>query len=106
MIGPVYKVQLSPEAKEDLRCIFAYISIDSPERAARMVDRLLEAIDSLDQMPRRCGLAPDFIGDAGELRHLIVRPYRIVFEVEERTVTVQAVWHGSRRPINRPSNSA
>jgi plasmid stabilization system protein ParE len=46
-----HKVIWSPEAGRDLEGIFTYISRDSDAIAARVVERLLDAIDRLAVFP-------------------------------------------------------
>ena len=40
-----YRVNLTMKAADDLQEIFDYIQKDSPEHAARMIERLLSATD-------------------------------------------------------------
>ncbi len=54
---------------------------------------LYEAADPLAQFPYMGRAVPDFQKD--DLRELIHDQYRIVYEVEGRTVTVIAVFHAA-----------
>lgn len=51
----MYDVQISHQADNDLRDIFSYIAheLRAPQNAASQLDRLEQAIYSLDQLPDR-----------------------------------------------------
>jgi len=48
---PIYRVILSAEALADLEGISAWITGDSAEAAAKVIERLLDDVDSLQQFP-------------------------------------------------------
>ena len=50
-----YKVDISHDADNDLRCIYKYIAYElcSFENASSLLGRLQDAILSLDEMPKR-----------------------------------------------------
>lgn len=50
-----YEIQLTPDAKNDLKSIFEYIAYDlqSVQNAAGLLERLEQRIASLNQMPER-----------------------------------------------------
>jgi plasmid stabilization system protein ParE len=94
-----YRVILSPEAAADLQSLYDYISLDSPQNAARMVGRLLDAIGSLETFPHR-NVARH---QSRKIRHpvhsLPVKPYVIYFRVldDRQAVIILSVRHGARR---------
>lgn len=51
----IYKIEITKQAKEDLRGIYEYIALTllTPENAARQIHRLEKSIKSLNQMPMR-----------------------------------------------------
>lgn len=49
----LYRVRITPRALWDLQRIFDYIAQDSPDNAAGMIERILDAIDGLEFMPYR-----------------------------------------------------
>jgi plasmid stabilization system protein ParE len=97
---PAYKVIILPEALDDLQQIHNHIAADSPESAARMVERLLQAIDSREEMPRRFAPVPTRRKPPYEPRAVVVRPYRVLYsiEVEGSAAHVRATRHGARCP--------
>ena len=50
-----FEVELAEKADRDLRNIFFYIAVDlsAPENAERQINRLWDAILSLDELPER-----------------------------------------------------
>lgn len=49
-----YRRVLLPEVVANLEEIHSYIQKDSPQNAALVVRRLMDAMDSLDLFPHRC----------------------------------------------------
>lgn len=95
------KVKLHPTAVADIESIFARIETDSPRAAATVVDRILESIDRLGELPRigRRGREP------GTREWVIPRlPYIVVYEIDDAAdaLWVLAVFHGAEdRPDDR-----
>jgi plasmid stabilization system protein ParE len=81
-----------------------YIAEDSPLNAARWYEGLEKAIESLRTMPRRCGIAPESAFLGVELRQLVYKSHRIIFQIHEisKIVRVLHVRHGARRWIGEP----
>jgi len=82
----------------DLAEIRNAIAVDSPLNAAAVVDRVLRMIASLAVMPQRFPAALERSRTGGDLRQALVRPFRIVYEVDGSAVWVHTVRHGARRP--------
>jgi plasmid stabilization system protein ParE len=72
-----------------------YIARDSEAYAAAFVQEMKDAVTSLAEMAERGQVVPEF-GDAS-IRELLVRPYRLVYHVNARQVTILAIIHGARR---------
>jgi toxin ParE1/3/4 len=81
-------------ALEDVRAIVAFVGRDSPGYAQRLADRIMQAPESLAAFPRLGGMVPEFEQD--DIREVIVRPYRVIYQLREDKVFVVAVIHGSR----------
>ena len=69
-------------AAAELEAIVAYIAQFSPQNSARMGNRLLNAIASLDILPKRYPLL-ETGRLAGEIRSMPLRPYLIRYRVDE-----------------------
>jgi plasmid stabilization system protein ParE len=89
-----YQVVWSPEAIDDVYAIAAYIARDSPAFAAIVVDKILETTNRLSQFPFSGRVVPEF-GDEN-IREKIVYSYRVIYRIQNNTITVATVVHGKR----------
>jgi toxin ParE1/3/4 len=98
-MGDAYRAIMSPEAGADLAAIHSYISRDSKNNAAKMVERILEAIESLKETPHRTVLASEGRKVVHPVRTLVVKPYVIYFRAidDEGVVRILTIRHGARR---------
>jgi toxin ParE1/3/4 len=71
----------------------------SPESATLWYLDIYGAMDSLKDFPARCGLAIENQFFKEEIRQLICRKYRILFEIDGDTVRVLHVRHAARKPL-------
>jgi len=94
-----YRVILSPRAFADLESILDYIRQDSPQNAAKMVDRLWESAQSLGEFPRRHRVVETRQRARRETRMMPDPPYLIYYQILERekVVRILTVRHGARR---------
>src|ERR1044072_6710784 len=88
-----FKVVVEKEAEDDLKETVRWIAPLSPEKAARWCVDATEAIESLENFPARCPLAPESKRFGAEIRHLLFEKYRILFIIEDETVYVLRVRH-------------
>ncbi|WP_168037730.1 type II toxin-antitoxin system RelE/ParE family toxin [Neolewinella antarctica] len=72
----------------------------SYEKATRTLTAILEAIDSLSEMPTRHPPVPLVSSRGTMYRRIMSKPYRIVFTIDEQSVTVTVVDidHDRRNP--------
>ena len=82
-------------AWEDLEAAAEYITRDSEAYAAAFVEEMKAAATSLSEMAE-CGQIVPEIGNAS-IRELLVRPYRLVYQLTDRQVRILAIIHGARR---------
>lgn len=82
-------------AWEDLEAAAQYIARDSEAYAVAFVEEIKDAAASLSEMAERGQIVPE-LGDAS-IRELLVRPYRLVYQLTERQVRILAIIHGARR---------
>ena len=65
--------------------------------AANMIRLIRRACDSLCQMPDRGHVPPELArADNYEYRQIIVKPYRIIYQVVESCVFIFGIIHGHR----------
>lgn len=92
MIG--YSVEIAPCAESDITDAFHWYR----ERSALVADafrsEVFSAVDRIAKTPLIN--APN---DEGNRKHVLRRfPYSVIYEVQERTVTILAVAHNRRKP--------
>jgi toxin ParE1/3/4 len=86
----------SKQALDDLRGIVVFIARDNPDAAAQFGYRLISKVDLLSEFPAMGRVVPE--QKSTDVRELILRPYRIIYEVrdKENAVAIARVWHGAR----------
>jgi plasmid stabilization system protein ParE len=72
----------------------AYIAEDSIDSAIRILETILDAAESLNEMSERGRVIPER-GDPG-IRELVVDPFRLLYHVSEADVTILGVLHQRR----------
>ena len=99
----LYRVEISPSALADAEESFRWIYGKSPSDAATWFSNLLKTIDTLEEFPRRCSLAPESEELGKEIRQLLFMmhhsTYRILFEIAGDEVRIYRIRHGSRNRI-------
>ena len=93
-----FSVTLIQEAEDDLFDIYGYIlNNDSPAHAEYVLLKLQEACVSLDEMPERGHIPPELerIGIT-EFKEIHFKPYRIIYEIEKKTVFIHCILDGRR----------
>lgn len=96
------RVAWTAPAREDLLQIVDFIADEDPNTAERILEQLLSRAASLGRMAERGRLVPELRSSAPVRRHreLIVRPWRMIYVIENDGVYVTAVFD-SRRDIAR-----
>jgi addiction module RelE/StbE family toxin len=91
-----YKVIWTDEAIEDLRKLTARIAADNPNAAVKFGEKLIRRSMILGPHPRLGRMMHEPRRDT--LRELIVRPYRLIYEIDDssESVRVRLLWHGAR----------
>jgi len=94
-----YTVILSPKAVGDLEAIVRYIALSNPEAARRVGQNLLAKTKELSNFPFRGQIVPEF--NSPDIRQVILKPYRIVYRVEEdkKRISVTRFWHSSQENL-------
>ena len=92
-----HQVIWTDEAIADLRQLVAHISEDNPAAATKLGEELIRKSLLLGEHPRLGRMLREPKRDA--LRELIVRPYRLIYEIDDRAsaVKVRVLWHGARQ---------
>ena len=81
-----YKVFLLPHASRDIDEIYSYISknLVEPDTALKMVDRIENAIFSLEEMPARGSLRNHGVYASKGYRQLFVKNFTIIYRIDEQ----------------------
>ncbi len=90
-------VRILRRAQRDLIEIRDYVALDNPRASIRLIDELLEKVESLAEFPE-IGVIPrdKNLIDRG-YRTLIERDYLIFYKVFKRQVRVYRIIHGRRK---------
>ncbi len=94
-----FQIEVSELAVRDLEELAQYVTVtDSPTTADRLVNSLEKKILSLQTQPWR-GSVPFELSEmpSRSIRQVYVGPYRIVYHVQDKKVTVFLVADGRRR---------
>jgi len=93
-----YEVVLTKDAERDLEDIYRYIAEhDPPINADHVLDRLLQATETLRTSPDR-GSCPNELRSLGisEYRQVVFKPYRLIYRIHAQLVVVYVVTDGRR----------
>jgi len=109
-----YRLEISSVAEAEVDSIFLRLSqVTSAMKASKWYAGLLEAIESLLQMPKRCPLARENEYFSQEIRQLIYgrgrNSYRILFTIldqqEVYTVRILHVRHSAQQTLGEESQN-
>ena len=91
-----YQIALAPSARNDLKDIVRYISLDSPERAVTFGQFLVTQTKRLAEFPELGRVVPEF--GIPTIREIIVRSYRVIYRVDHADCRIDIVrfWHSAR----------
>jgi toxin ParE1/3/4 len=80
-------------ARVRLREIRAYVALDKPDAAERLVTRIVAMVEVLRNHPYagRAGAEPG-------VRELVVggTPYIVLYRVQKKRVVISTIWHGAQ----------
>ena len=94
----IYKVQLTDEAKLDLRGIYEYIAyyLLEPMIAMNMKNRIVSGLKSLNEMPERYPIYQEEPWKSRGLRRINIGNYSGFFLVAGKSVRVIRILYGGR----------
>jgi len=88
------KVIWSYEAADDLDAFAEYIARDSSFYAAAFTRQILDIGCSLNEFSERGRIVPE-LGNPN-IRELLIREYRLIYNIEQSRVVILAFVHGAR----------
>jgi addiction module RelE/StbE family toxin len=84
-----YTVNITANAKKDLREIISYIARDNPRTALKILERIEVKINALDHFPYRGGYVPELLKrNIKDYRQLLESPWRIIYKIDKDIVNV------------------
>ncbi|MCO6476279.1 MAG: type II toxin-antitoxin system RelE/ParE family toxin [Phaeodactylibacter sp.] len=87
-----FRIIVTPEAKDGLQSIVEYLENKvSVNTADKVRKRLLEAMDSLSEMPQRHGIVGAISDEEVTYRRINEGRYRIIFVIEEDKKEVKVI---------------
>ena len=98
MAGRKYAALLTQGTEQDLESIYDYIAqFDCKANADRVLDRLLEVVESLATFPERGAYPKELIAlGIREYRQTAFKPYRVIYRVIGRKVFIYLIADGRR----------
>ncbi|HVX83272.1 MAG TPA: type II toxin-antitoxin system RelE/ParE family toxin [Phycisphaerae bacterium] len=99
-----YTLHITDPALADIDQAYSWIASQSPEQATSWYNGLVEAVNSLKRLPKRCPIAPESEELPFEARQYLYgdrrHAYRIIFTIHEQLVLVLHVRHAARRYLS------
>ncbi len=96
-----YHVHITEKAEADVASVLEWFRDQEAIAAGgKWFAQLMAVIDKLETMPERCRLAEESAELGLDIREILVGKrrgiYRVLFQIEGRTVHIVRVWHGAR----------
>jgi len=88
------KIEWTQPALLDLESIRDYIRRDSEYYAARFTEKIIEAVEGLENFPEMGRSVPE--ADDENIRELLLYNYRIIYRFETDSILVLSIIHGAR----------
>jgi len=88
------KVVWTQEALDRLSDIEDFISQDSPQRAAKFVNYLIQRGEGVSKNPRIGRIVPEISNP--NIREIIAQKYRIVYKIQENRIEILTVFEGHK----------
>ena len=89
-----YRVVWSPKAVEDVEAIAGYIARDSPSYAAAVIEKVIAITSGLAANAKHGRLIPEI--EESTIIEQFAYSYRLIYRIQDETVTVAAMIHGKR----------
>ena len=82
-------------ALQDLDANADYISLDKPDAARRLVQKVFERVEQLEDHPRSGSVPNELKGT--RYRHLVIAPLRIFYRKQNEVIYIAYVMRGERQ---------
>ncbi|MFA6291525.1 MAG: type II toxin-antitoxin system RelE/ParE family toxin [Victivallales bacterium] len=81
-------------AVEDLKSIKEFIARDSEFYAIQFTGKIISSVEKLSLLPEMGRKVPE--ADRNNVREIILRPYRIIYQLQDKTISVITIIHSGR----------
>lgn len=88
------KIYWTESAVEDLNGIKGYIARDSEYYAINFTDRIISSVEQLALLPELGRNVPE--ADENNIREIIIRPYRIIYQIQADSINIITIVHSAR----------
>ena len=88
------KVEWSKISNYDILQIYSYIYQDLVYYAVNTIDEIAKRTDNLEIFPYMGRKVPEY--DIYNIRELIYKSYRIIYEVQLNKIIIHRIWHSAR----------
>ena len=99
-----HRIIIQPSAFDEIDEACGWLAAQSPEAAARWLEGMFAAIQTLESNPERCGLAPEDNYVDYEIRQFLYgrrrNVYRVLFTIQGSAVRILHVRHAARTFFN------
>ncbi len=94
----IYKLYISPEAKDDMLAIKDHISVKlcNHQAAIKLVSKIMERIKSLAEQPRIGAPLSSVVDINSSYRFLVCHNYLIFYKLEDKVVYISRIIYSKR----------
>ena len=98
MVKTSKRVVWSDKAIDSLKLHYEHIKEDSPSAAKKVRSEILRAAKELSAFPEQYQIDEYYSDNSGNIRRFFRWSYRVVYEVNEKTIDILNVLHTSQEP--------
>jgi addiction module RelE/StbE family toxin len=88
------KISWTKEAMNNLQQIEDFISIDNPEAAIHLTEKLISLTKDLGRFPKKGRIVPELSID--RIREIIHKNYRTVYTIKKNSITILTVFESHK----------
>lgn len=88
------KISWTKESMNNLQQIEDFISIDNPEAAINLTEKLISLTKDLGRFPKKGRIVPELSID--RIREIIYKNYRTVYAIKKNSITILTVFESHK----------
>jgi len=91
-MNSMYEIIWTNVAENDLINIVEYISVDSPQNALEILEKIRQKASSPYTLPERGRIVPELQGQGiFQYRELVIPPWRLMYRIADQKIFVMSV---------------